>query len=81
MTTNADESSLVELITAVGYGLEALTLVPGKQYSFASFSSPDQAQAVLLAAHGQLDVRGSASPVYMAYIDKGNQWYIAVMVY
>lgn len=70
LTTNADESSLVELITSVGHGLEALTLVPGKQYSFASFSSPDQARTVLLAAHGQLDVRGSASPVYMAYIDK-----------
>ncbi|KAG7166526.1 alkylated DNA repair protein alkB homolog 8-like [Homarus americanus] len=70
LTTNADESSLVELITSIGCGLEALTLIPGKQYSFASFSSCDQAQTVLMAAHGQLDVRGSASPVYMSYVDK-----------
>lgn len=70
LTTNADESSLVELITAVGCGLEALTLIPGKQYSFASFSSPEQAQTVFQAAHGRLDVRGSASPVYMSYVNK-----------
>ncbi|XP_045603225.1 alkylated DNA repair protein alkB homolog 8 isoform X2 [Procambarus clarkii] len=70
LTTNADESSLVELITSIGCGLEALTLIPGKQYSFASFSSSDQAQTVLQAAHGQLNVRGSASPVYMSYVNK-----------
>lgn len=70
LTTNADESSLVELITSVGCGLEALTLLPGKQYSFASFTSPEQARTVLLAAHGHLGVQGSTSPVYMAYVDK-----------
>ncbi|KAG0722537.1 Alkylated DNA repair protein alkB 8 [Chionoecetes opilio] len=70
LTTNADESSLVELITSVGCGLEALTLLPGKQYSFASFTSPEQARAVLAAAHGHLEVRGSTSPVYMAFVDK-----------
>ncbi|KAK8389723.1 hypothetical protein O3P69_009013 [Scylla paramamosain] len=70
LTTNADESSLVELITSVGCGLEALTLLPGKQYSFASFTSPEQARTVLMAAHGHLGVQGSISPVYMAYVDK-----------
>lgn len=74
LTTNADESSLVELITSVGSGLEALTLLPGKQYSFASFTSPEQAQSIYLVAHGHLGVRGSASPVYMAYVDRG--WYM-----
>ncbi|XP_050705600.1 alkylated DNA repair protein alkB homolog 8-like isoform X2 [Eriocheir sinensis] len=70
LTTNADESSLVELITSVGCGLEALTLLPGKQYSFASFTTPEQARTVIVAAHGHLAVRGSTSPVYMAYVDK-----------
>ncbi|KAK4305059.1 hypothetical protein Pmani_023049 [Petrolisthes manimaculis] len=70
LTTNADESSLVELITSVGSGLEALTLLPGKQYSFASFTSIEQAQSIYLIAHGHLGVRGSVSPVYMAYVDR-----------
>ena len=73
LTTNADESSLVELITSVGCGLEALTLLPGKQYSFASFTSLEQARTVLLAAHGHLGVQGSTSPVYMAFVDKGKK--------
>lgn len=75
LTTNADESSLVELITSVGCGLEALTLLPGKQYSFASFTTPEQARTVMVAAHGHLAVRGSTSPVYMAYVDKGEDQY------
>lgn len=76
LTTNADESSLVELITSVGCGLEALTLLPGKQYSFASFTTPEQARTVMLAAHGHLGVRGSTSPVYMAYVDKGKNQHL-----
>lgn len=75
LTTNADESSLVELITSVGCGLEALTLLPGKQYSFASFTTPEQARTVMVAAHGLLAVRGSTSPVYLAYVDKGEDYH------
>lgn len=70
LTTNADESSLVELITRTGTSLEAIMLIPGKQYSFACFASEDQAKQAFESAHGQMDSPGASSPVYMAYVDK-----------
>ncbi|XP_063607827.1 alkylated DNA repair protein alkB homolog 8-like [Penaeus indicus] len=70
LTTNADESSLVELIRRTGTSVEAIMLLPGKQYSFACFASEDQAKQAFESAHGQMDTPGASSPVYMAYVDK-----------
>lgn len=70
LTTNADEVCITELITAIGSGLQAVTLVPGKSYSFASFSKDEEAMAFVSKANGLQTIRGCQTPVYMSYVNK-----------
>ncbi|XP_068215347.1 alkylated DNA repair protein alkB homolog 8 [Palaemon carinicauda] len=70
LTTNADEVCITELITAIGSGLQAVTLIPGKSYSFASFSKEEEALVIVSAANGLQTLRGSGTPLYMTFVDR-----------
>ncbi|CAL4128276.1 unnamed protein product, partial [Meganyctiphanes norvegica] len=69
LTTGADEASLVEVFSSNSC-LESLTMVPGKQYSFATFTSEQRAQEIYEAVHGKIGINSSDNPLYMAYVDR-----------
>ena len=54
LTTGWDFSSIAEIFLSSGvYGLENIVMVPGKQYSFASFSTEKEAETAVNELNGR----------------------------